>query len=262
MSSIGHVTSPDGTRIGYERDGSGPPLVLVHGTSADRTRWEPVLAGLQARFTVYAVDRRGRGLSGDNAPYALEREFEDIVAVVDAINEPVALLGHSFGALCALEAAVRTRRVGRLILYEPGFKTEPPPYEPGQRERLEALLAAGDRESALVAFFREIVAVSEEQLDMLRTAPSWPGRLAAVHTIPREFADGDYIFEPRRFERLAIPVLLLAGSESPRSLQAATTAVHAALPTSRLTAMGGQAHIAMTTAPELFTHLVLEFLAP
>jgi pimeloyl-ACP methyl ester carboxylesterase len=99
------VTSKDGTRIACFRSGEGPPLVLVHGTAADHGRWRPVLPAFEERFTVCAVDRRGRGGSGDSDDYAIEREFEDVAAVVDSLGEPVNLLGHSYGALCALEAS-------------------------------------------------------------------------------------------------------------------------------------------------------------
>jgi pimeloyl-ACP methyl ester carboxylesterase len=260
QSAIGYVTSADGTRIGFERSGVGPPLVLVHGTSADRTRWAPVLPALERHFTVYAVDRRGRGLSGDTEPYALEREFEDVTAVVDSIGEPVDLLGHSFGGLCALEAALRSRSVRRLVLYEPAFNTEVPFYEQDPRPRLEALITRGDREGALVTFFREVVAMSEAELAMMRAAPSWQGRMAAVHTIPREFADLDYEFDATRIGALSIPVLLLQGSESGPALLEATKILHATLPASTVEVMQGEAHVAITTAPELFTRLVLEFL--
>src|SRR3712207_301123 len=108
---IGRVISADGTPIGYERSGEGPPLVLVHGATSDRRRWAPILPALEKRFTVYAVDRRGRGASGDAQTYAIEREFEDIAAVVDAIGGPVDLIGHSYGALCVLEAATRSTNV-------------------------------------------------------------------------------------------------------------------------------------------------------
>jgi len=145
--------SPDGTPIAYHRRGSGPPLVLVHGTgAANALAWTAVLPALEEHFTIYAVDRRGRGDSGDSVPYAIEREFEDIAAVVDATGEPANLLGHSFGALCALEAALRTRMVRRLVLYEP--EIHPPAAAPFPGEHIQllaALLAAGDREGVLVA---------------------------------------------------------------------------------------------------------------
>src|ERR671913_1467382 len=88
------------TQVAYSRGGEGPPLVLVHGTAADHSRWAPVLPAFEQHFSICAVDRRGRGGSGDSEDYALEREFEDIAAVVDSIGEPVFLLGHSYGALC------------------------------------------------------------------------------------------------------------------------------------------------------------------
>src|SRR3970040_231447 len=108
-------TSKDGTPIACEKTGSGPPLVLVHGTTANHTRWAPVLPALSKRFSVYACDRRGRGASGDASPYALEREFEDVAAVVDGIGGPVDLLGHSYGAICSLEAAALSREPRRLV---------------------------------------------------------------------------------------------------------------------------------------------------
>ena len=108
------TTSRDGTPIAYWRSGEGPPLVLVHGTAADHNRWAPVLPAFEQRFTVCAVDRRGRGGSSDSDDYSVEREFEDLAVVVDSLEEPVSLLGHSYGALCALEAA-RLTQLARLV---------------------------------------------------------------------------------------------------------------------------------------------------
>jgi pimeloyl-ACP methyl ester carboxylesterase len=98
------ILTPDGTRIAYQRCGHGPPLVLIHGTADDHTRWARLLPILAERFTVYALDRRGRGQSGatDPATYAIEREFGDVAAVIDAVGEPAHLLGHSYGAICVL----------------------------------------------------------------------------------------------------------------------------------------------------------------
>ncbi len=117
----GTVTSVDGTPIAYWRSGEGPPLVQVHEAPADHGRWAPVLPAFEQRFTVCAVDRRGRGGSGDSEDHAIEREFEDIAAVVDSLGEPANVLGHSYGVLCALEAALLTRNVLKLVLYEPGL---------------------------------------------------------------------------------------------------------------------------------------------
>src|SRR5687767_12584490 len=102
------VRSADGTKIGAWKTGAGDPLVLVHGATADHTRWRPVLDQLAAVYTVYAMDRRGRGASADAAEYALERESEDVAALVDSLDAPAHLLGHSYGGLCAMEGALLT----------------------------------------------------------------------------------------------------------------------------------------------------------
>src|SRR5687768_11521084 len=122
------VTSVDGTPIAYWRSGEGPPLVLVHGAAADHNRWAPVLPALEQRFTVLAIDRRGRGRSGDADNYALQREFEDVATVVEWAGEGVNVVGHSYGGVCALEASLLTNRIQKLVLYEApmGFLVSPP----------------------------------------------------------------------------------------------------------------------------------------
>ena len=119
-----HITSRDGTPIAYERCGNGLPLVLIHGAAADHTRWTPLLQELEKRFTVYAIDRRGRGESGDVGPYRVEREYEYVVAVVNSIPGPVNLLGHSYGVICSLEASLKVSNLRKLILYEPPISTD------------------------------------------------------------------------------------------------------------------------------------------
>jgi pimeloyl-ACP methyl ester carboxylesterase len=256
------VVSRDGTAIGYRRSGRGTPLVLVHGAAADGTRWAPVLPALEERFTVFAIDRRGRGLSGDAAGYAIEREVEDIAAVVDSIGGPVDLLGHSFGALCALEAALRTDNVRRLVLYEPAIATAAPIYASATLDWMQALVDAGERDAMLGVFFREVVGMPEHELALMRAQPVWQARLAAAHTIPRELRGADgYTFEPGRFDGMRTPCLLLEGGDSPAFLKDATAAVHAALSASRIAVMPGQQHIAMNTAPDLFLSEVTGFLA-
>jgi pimeloyl-ACP methyl ester carboxylesterase len=104
------VLSQDGTPIAVWRSGDGPPLVLIHGAAADHNRWAPVLPALEERFAVFAVDRRGRGRSGDTTDYALEREYENVVAVVESAGEGVNVLGHSYGGICALDGGCRVGR--------------------------------------------------------------------------------------------------------------------------------------------------------
>jgi pimeloyl-ACP methyl ester carboxylesterase len=254
------VESADGTPIACWATGSGPPLVLLHGTAADRTRWRPVLPALRQQRTVYLVDRRGRGESGDADGYAIAREIEDITAVIDAIGGPVELLGHSYGGLCALESALRTRNVRRLLLYEPPLRVadELPATILAEVERL---VAEGKPEQALISFMRDMVQVPPHEVELLRTQPSWPGRVAAAHTIPRELgAVLDYQFDPARFAGVHIPTLLLLGGDSPGRLKRSTEAAHAALPHSRVAVMPGQQHAAMDTGTDLFTAEVIRFL--
>src|SRR5690606_8457624 len=157
------VTSKDGTQIAYQRSGSGPPIVLVHGTLGVAKRW-PILPLLEERFTVCAMDRRGRGDSGDGPDYSLAREAEDITALASASGGGVSVLGHSFGALCALEAALLIPRLSHLILYEPALSGAPPEAT----GRLETLLDAGDREGAVLAMFREIVEMPPDEVEFLK----------------------------------------------------------------------------------------------
>lgn len=255
------VTSKDGTPIAYWRSGEGPPLVLVHGTASDHSRWAPVLPAFEQRYTVYAIDRRGRGGSGDSENFAIEREFEDVAAVVDSLGEPVNLLGHSFGGLCALEAALLSRNVRALALYEPSFEMVGAElYSPEVIERLETLLQAGDRDGVVATTARQVAGVPPEVVAYMRSQPAWQARVAAAHTVPRELrAVKTYRFDPERFRDLAVPTLLLNGSESPPGYRMAEEAVDEALPDSRIVVMPGQGHGAVDTGTDLFTAEVLRF---
>jgi pimeloyl-ACP methyl ester carboxylesterase len=256
------ILSTDGTKIACQLSGAGSPLVLVHGAVADHTRWAPVLSPLERHFTVYAMDRRGRGGSGDADEYAIEREFEDVAALVDSIGGQVNLLGHSFGAFCSLEAARLTPNIGHLILYEP-----PPPgvkgtLPPEVAARMRTLLDANDREGVVSTFLREVAAIPATELEMLRAAPSWPGRVAAAHTILREIngLEGLPLFDEQRFKTVKTPVLLLLGGDSPPLYGDTIAQIHAALPNSKVVVLPGQQHVAMNTAPDLFVREVLAFL--
>ena len=255
------VTSKDGTSIAFWRSGEGPPLVLVHGTASDHSRWAPVLPAFEQRYTVYAMDRRGRGGSGDSEHFAIEREFEDVAAVVDSLGEPVNLLGHSYGALCALEAALLSRNVRVLALYEPSCEVAGAEIYPSEViERLETLLQAGDRDGVVVTTARQVAGASPEVVEYMRSQPAWRARVAAAHSIPRELrAVKAYRFDPERFRALAVPTLLLNGSESPPGYRMAEEAVSEALLDSRIVVMPGQGHGAVDTGTDLFTAEVLRF---
>jgi pimeloyl-ACP methyl ester carboxylesterase len=262
---VQHLTrSPDGTEIACWKSGEGPALILVHGTMADHTRWKPILETLEARLTVYAMDRRGRGGSTREAqPYALAREFEDVAAVIDAIyaatGEAPSVLGHSHGAICSLEASLLTTHLKKLILYEP-----PVPAGPEAIAKLEDLLREGKREEVVSTFMREIVRMPEEQLRAIQALPSWEGRVAAAHTIVREIKEQreHYAFRPEKFRSMKVPTLLLLGGASAAPFKAAIDLVHRALPTSEVTLLAGQQHAAMDTGRDIFLKPVLEFLSP
>ncbi len=256
------IRSRDGTRIAFERSGSGSPLVVMHGTSADHTRWAPVLPALEQRFTVYAVDRRGRGGSGDATRYDIEREVEDIAAVVESIGRPTDLLGHSYGGICSLEAALRLSHLRRLIVYEPPIRTgDGELYPPQVIAEMQALLKANQREAAVTIFLREVVGISPHEVEILRAASAWAGRIAAAHTILRELNSANaYQFQPERFSQFMTPTLLLLGNNSAPLFRAALELLGKSLPNSRLVEMAGQKHAVMNTAPELFVHEVVKFL--
>jgi pimeloyl-ACP methyl ester carboxylesterase len=253
------VVSQDGTSVAVWRSGEGPPLVLIHGAAADHNRWAPLLVALQERFTVLAIDRRGRGRSGDADTYAIEREYEDVVAVVRSAGDAVNVLGHSYGGICALEAALLTNRIHKLILYEPpmGFLKSPPHVV----DRLQTLLAQDARDELLVYFMRQVAGLPEDQIELMRSLPAWRARLETVETIPREeWASREYVFDAARFRDLAVPALYLQGGDSSEPFRAAGEALQRALPDCRVVVMPGQRHAAMDTATELFTAEVLSFL--
>jgi pimeloyl-ACP methyl ester carboxylesterase len=239
----------------------GPPLVLVHGAPADHTRWDTVLPRLGRHFTCYAMDRRGRGASGDTPPYSLEKEADDVAAVVDALGEPVNLLGHSYGGLASIEGALRTRNLRRLITYESVAASYDPIYPPGSIDRLEALLAQGKREEMLVATLREVAGMPDDDIATLKALPAWPGRLAAASVLPRELrVDERYRVDAARLGRINVPTMIFLGGASLPMYRAGAEQLQRAIPGSQLGVLEGQGHAAMDTAPDLFVEAVAAFL--
>lgn len=255
------TTSKDGTIISYKQSGTGPPLLLVHGTTADHKRWAGITPILEQHFTVYAMDRRGRGGSSDSPDYSILYEAEDVAAVVEAIGEPVFLMGHSYGAVCSLEASLLTDKIQRLILYEPPVPTGLQLYPPGFPDRMQALIDQDQLEDALEMFFREIVKMPDHEFEKYRQLPMWKTRIQLAPTIPRELTiDRYYSFEPEKFHTLHIPALLLLGGDSPQIFQQAIEIIDSALPNSQTSILPGEQHIAMDTNPDLFIKEILNFL--
>jgi pimeloyl-ACP methyl ester carboxylesterase len=261
------VASRDGTEIAYWMSGDGPPIVLVHGAPADHTRWRPLLPYLEPYLTVHAIDRRGRGASGDATEYGLEREYQDVAAVVDAVaaasGEYVDVYGHSHGGIVAFGAATLTTNVRKLILYEGWPVPDPSIYAlpTGVMRHMEKLLAEDDRDGVVEALFRSVEEMSDEDMAALRRAPSWPGRVAAAHTVAREIvAETQARLDAAQAAKITGPVLLVTGEESRDPAQAEVGEVAAALPDVRLMVLAGQQHIADILDPETFAKHLLEFL--
>lgn len=252
-----HVTNPDGTVIGASVVGTGPPLVLVHGGTADRSRWAPLVPLLQDEFTLVMMDRRGRGSSAvESADYAIEREGEDISAVLGALPAPAMVFAHSYGATCTMSVLDRLPAAA-VLLYEPPFATGG--HAPIERDMLEqwgALLAEDRREAVLESFYRDILLFEEPAIEALKQLPIWQARLAAVHTLVRE-GYPLLAFEPPRLEP-SMPVRILLGDCTAPHLDASTRAAAAAIRGSELVILPGQGHVAIDTATHEIARQVRE----
>jgi pimeloyl-ACP methyl ester carboxylesterase len=196
------------------------------------------------------------------AVHDLQREAEDVAAVVNSIGEPANLLGHSYGGLCASEAALLTPNLRRLILYEGVHLRGADASTPGFIDRLDAMLEAGDVEGLLVAMLRERLKMPPEEIALLRSQQNaWAVRVANAPAIPRELrAVERYTFAPERFKSMRVPTLLLVGENSPSLYLRDAKGVANGLPDARVVVLPGQRHVAMLTAPELFVREVTRFL--
>ena len=257
-SPLSTVRSKDGTLIAIECAGAGPSLVIVHGGTGDRSRWTPLFPLFASRFRVCAMDRRGHGASGDSPNYSWQREAEDVAAVVNSRPGTVFLLGHSYGGVCALEAAFLTDKISKLVLYEPPLQELDNSAVVG---RMERMIQEGNREQALVTFLQQIVKISPSEIVAMKARPSWPGLLASVELSIRQVrALAGYRFDPKRMRTLNIPTLLLTGSEtaSPQ-LKQAISGLLDSLPNRSLFVFEGQQHNAMDIVPQQFAETVGNF---
>jgi pimeloyl-ACP methyl ester carboxylesterase len=262
------VISPDGTPIAVFTAGDGPSLVLVHGATADHTTWRTSGPLLAARHTTHAVDRRGRGASGDAPDYSIEREFEDLAAVVAAIvaesGRPVDVAGHSYGGRIGLGAALLSPNIRRLVVYEgaPPASGGRGYQDDGTLADIEALVAAGDRDEALATFMRDIVRMPAADLAAFRADPIWPRRAAAVATTIRELhAEVSPAASLTALGDVRQPVLQILGGDSAEAFAAATAALDERLANGQVVTIAGARHAAHHTHAQAFVAAIEAFVA-
>jgi len=261
--AVNVVKSDDGTKIAYDKQGRGPALVLVDGAMCTRsTGSKPELVNLLAsHFTVYSYDRRGRGDSGDTQPYAVEREVEDIAALVDDAGGTAYLYGHSSGACLALEAAVQLGgRVTRLAMYEAPYHTDPGAQRAWNvyLNELGEALPAG-RFGDAVALFMTYVGMPAEQLAGMRQSPFWPTLEAIAPTLAYDHAailGKDASVPAERAARLAAPALVMHGGASFPFMADAAQAVSRAIPRAQLRTLPDQGH---EVSPRVLAQTLAEF---
>lgn len=254
-----HTThSSDGTTIAYERLGAGAPVVLVSGASTTRHVHAALAALLASHFTVFNYDRRGRGDSDDTAPYAVEREIEDLAAVIAEAGGTAAVFGNSSGAILALRAASAGLPITRLALWDPPFMLDrdAPRRQEAYVSRLAELLEAGQRGEAMVLFMTS-VGVPQQAIDGMRNSPAWPAMESVALTLLYDAAVmGDSTLPAGLAASVACPTLILTGANSGPWAGAAAQALTAGLPDSVHRVLADQTHAVdwQVLAPELTEH--------
>jgi pimeloyl-ACP methyl ester carboxylesterase len=258
------LSSPDGTTIAYDKRGEGPALILVDGALTVHSSGSGAeLARLLApHFTVYGFDRRGRGESGDTLPYAVDREIDDIEALIDRAGGSAFLYGHSSGGPLAMRAAIRlSGKVSKVALYEPPYNNDPGAQASWSQylRQLEEALAEGRRGDA-VALFMRFTGMPAEQLARLRRAPSWPGMEAVAPTLAYDHAAilGEPWSVPTELAaRVPVPALVMAGTAGLPFMPGAARVLSQAIPQGQLRMLEDQSH---QVNPAVLAPILAEFL--
>ena len=254
------VTSRDGTTIAFDRMGKGPPVVLVTGGSVDRMSNAPLAQELAADFTVLNYDRRGRGPSGDTQPYAIEREIEDIEAMLEAAGGSANLYGTSSGAALALQAAAGGLPVTKLALWEPPYildENARPPKD--QVEQYETMIAEGRRGDAAEYFMTKVVGMPPEFAAQARTEPWWPNQEALAHTLAYDARImGDYSVPTDQAASVKVPTIVIAGGSDMPFMRETAQALADALPDGQVKFLDGQGH---NVDPAILAPALKEFFA-
>ncbi|MEP7294482.1 MAG: alpha/beta fold hydrolase [Chloroflexota bacterium] len=262
-SSVSKVTSKDGTPIAYDQVGQGAPLILVAGAVQFRAfdqGTQRLAALLGEHFTVINYDRRGRGESGDTQPFAVEREIEDIEALIDAVGGSALVYGISSGAALAMEAAIKLgSKVKKLAMYEAPYNSEASARQAWvkYRKELAELLAAGRRGDAMLLFMM-LVGMPEEHTEGMRQSPEFPIFEAVAPTLAYDAAAlGEEAAVPSEHAaRVTMPALVMTGSETYPFMHAAADALTDAIPNAERRTLEGQTH---EVAPEVLAPVLIEF---
>jgi pimeloyl-ACP methyl ester carboxylesterase len=258
------IQSKDGTKIAFERSGEGAPVILVDGAMCYReVGWSRKLARRLARqFTVIAYDRRGRGQSGDTQPYAVEREIEDLQALIAEAGGSACLFAHSSGGALALETAARCPGVEKLVVYEAPFNVDGrrPTIVEDYPAQLYELLAADRRGDAVKLFLRQ-VGLPGPVIRLMPLLPMWPKMTSIAHTMPYDnaivtAAKPGPDLPTDRWSTITIPTLTVAGTKSPEWMQHGMRALASALPNAHYRALDGQTH---NVKPNAHTPLLSDF---
>jgi pimeloyl-ACP methyl ester carboxylesterase len=265
-TSMIRLSSRDGTTIAYDKLGEGPALILVDGALTVHSSGSgSELARLLApRFTVYGFDRRGRGESGDTLPYAVDREIDDIEALIDHAGGSAFLYGHSSGGPLAMRAAIRLGgKVSKIAMYEPPYNNDPGAQASWSHylRQLEKALAE-DRRGDAVALFMRFVGTPAEQIGRMRRAPSWPGLEAVAPTLAYDHAAilGEPWSVPAELAaRVSVPALVMAGDAGLPFMPDAARVLSQAIPRGQLRTLAGQTH---EVNPGVLAPVLADFLTP
>jgi pimeloyl-ACP methyl ester carboxylesterase len=256
------VTSADATTIAFDQFGAGAPVVMAAGAFNDRSTTEPLGRALAPQFLVVNYDRRGRGDSGDAAQYAVEREIEDLEALIAEVGGSAAVFGYSSGANLALKAAANGLAITKVALYEPPFVVDDSrPRPPADlNDQLTQLLSADRRGDAVELFQTEVIGMPVEVVAQMRNAPFRPALEAIAHTLVYDATlMEDFTLPTALIASITTPTLVIDGEQSPPWLRDAARAVADTLPNGRRCSLAGQDH---TIDPEATAPILSDFLAP
>lgn len=252
------VTSKDGTRIAFEKSGRGPAIVIVSGALSHRKLWDsPLPARLAQQFTVYVYDRRGRGESTDVQPYAVEREIEDIEALVNDAGGSASLFGVSSGAALALQAAAKLgpTKVSKLAIYDVPYGQSEKEFAT-QKQRVGEIVRTGAAGDA-AAFFLSAIGTPPQALEGMKRSPEWEAIKKMDFTLVYDYAVlGDGAVPQDVVKTIRVPTLVMNGEKSMPFMSSAADRIAALIPQARRKILEGQAHQA---DPEVIAPVLTEF---